>query len=868
VNSNLKEDGTGDSDLDGVVDMEDTDLDGDGWEDVLEVTAYGNLKEDGTGDSDLDGVVNMEDAFPNDGTESVDTDGDGIGDNGEEFGGFILSTVSVGKFPKYVVSGEGDNGNTILVSVNRNSDSVSGIVGTDSSFELLGNVSVGNYPVSIGSGDLDGDGDLDVVTADKKDNVISVLLGDGEGSFGDRRSAGTGKYPMHLEVLELTGDGNLDVAVANWKGKSVSILTGDGAGNFSETQELSIGGKLIALTGADLDNDGDTDLVVNCYTDKTLSVLENNGSGTFSVANTYSLSGKPYNVTSADFDGDGNADVAFCLSTDEVEVAFGNGDLSLGDMATYTTGADPRDIKAMDIEGDGDWDLVVSSDDDQTVSVYLGDGSGAFESSPLIFNVGGRALGLSMYDYDADGDTDVFVALRYNDEIAILENVSGAGYESVQGVVADGYISGARVFLDIDGDEEWSEGEPYSITDEEGNFTLVTPNDSGAEVISEGGTDVSTGTAFDGKLKGPRGSKVLSPLGTVMHAMVRKGHATDYNTANELLTLSLGLDDGSEETIDFRHFDPLARAENPKLSKTQRERAVKVGQAAVQIGSLMVAVVELGGDPSTLAESIAADIPNNEAGAKGFRMRDKLSDSTHLQKFMEKSTSKPAGGNKPTPEQLRKRAGMLAGTNDKIQGADKMADIAGHQGAFYKEIGVGPRAGGPPRPGLFKVVKKGKENVFDVTLRQKPTGEVLVDVDFIGNPSGVVLTESVLSFDETNWNRVQTVEITSDPGNPPVEEVRTDVRFTVNDAITEDDAFVDKDPESFPFKVTAGPKVVMSVQNGIVVLRWESGVLQQAPSVTGPWKKVVLPNPKGALPKSPFTLKKPDKQQMFYRLVE
>ena len=94
---------------------------------------------------------------------------------------------------------------------------------------------------------------------------------------------------------------------------------------------------------------------------------------------------------------------------------------------------------------------------------------------------------------------------------------------AVKGVVVDGYISGATVFLDLDGDEEWNkETEPFAITGDDGSFALVS-TDSDASVIAEGGTDVSTDTAFEGQLKGPVGSTVISPLTTVMESMVRYG---------------------------------------------------------------------------------------------------------------------------------------------------------------------------------------------------------------------------------------------------------------------------------------------------------------------------------------------------------
>ena len=136
-------------------------------------------------------------------------------------------------------------------------------------------------------------------------------------------------------------------------------------------------------------------------------------------------------------------------------------------------------------------------------------------------------------------------------------------------MVADGYIEGARVFLDQNGNEEWDEDEPYTFSDDEGQYVLVSP-ESDASIITDGGTDISTGTAFDANLKGPRGSKVLSPLTSVIESMVRSGDVSDYETANKLLSESLGLGD---EVIDFSNFDAIKRVNDASRSAEERSQA-------------------------------------------------------------------------------------------------------------------------------------------------------------------------------------------------------------------------------------------------------------------------------------------------------
>jgi hypothetical protein len=774
------------------------DTDGDGVGDNSD--AFPN-DADETIDTDGDGVGDNSDAFPNDPNEWADENGNGIGDNADfEFGGFLMQSFSVGNYPRWVTAGDGDgSGNGIFVAADRDDDKLTTYVYTGEGWsQLEDRKNVGDKPVHIISADFDGDNDLDVVTFDRNDNKISSLLRDGSGNFSQRSTTGVGNKPQGGTIADLDGNGYLDLAVANYKGNSVSILFGNGAGGFSFSQTLSIGNRPMDVTAADIDNDSDMDLIMVDYK-KVIYIIENNG-GTFSEFDSISMSGNPGGPAAVgDFDDDGNIDFAVTdRSNDSVGVYLGNGDgtFSKGDgtfseASDIDVGESPRDILAVDLDEDGVLDLAVANQDDNSLTTLLGDGTGDFPTS-VTFSLEGGPVGLSSYDYDGDGDMDLFAALPDVDEVAVLENVTGDKdddgnfYSYNSGVVADGYIEGARVFLDRNGNEEWDEGEPYAFTDDEGRYVLVSP-ESDASVVTEGGIDVSTGTAFDAKLVGPRGAKVLSPLTSMVESMVRSGDVSDYETANKLVSESLGV---VGEVIDFMNFDSIERVNDTSRTAAERTQASGIAQAAVQLGSVMNVSTSLGIDSSDVVKNLGIKISSDPGQAAQFDLREKLSTSSEIEEIID-------GSDDP---QLKDRAEKLAATNDQIRRQSGTGGMAAEQGKLFSTVGIGARPGPAPRPGPFSVKKEQGQNVFNVSLKRAPTDDVQIDIS-IDNPDSLVLNEDFLEFDATNWSQPQTVTISVEKDAEVVNFSPREIIFSISEDFTDDDKFLEMDSESFPFAI-------------------------------------------------------------------
>ena len=204
------------------------------------------------------------------------------------------------------------------------------------SFSLPTSFSVGPNvePESVAVGDFNCDGKPDLVTPDAFANSVSVLLGNGDGTFQSAQSYGTGTptvydFPVFVAVGDFNGDHKPDLVVANQNSNSVSVLLGNGDGTFQTAMNFGVGTAPVSVAVGDLNGDHKLDLVVaNEYSD-TFSVLLGDGDGTFQAAQDSATGGGlPASLSIADFNGDGKPDLAIAnlQSGDTVSVLLGNGD--------------------------------------------------------------------------------------------------------------------------------------------------------------------------------------------------------------------------------------------------------------------------------------------------------------------------------------------------------------------------------------------------------------------------------------------------------------------------------------------------------------------------------------------------------------
>ena len=122
----------------------------------------------------------------------------------------------------------------------------------------------GTTPYSVAVGDFNGDGKLDLAVANEGSDNVSILLGNGDGTFQAAVDYGAGTDPDSVAVGDFNGDGKLDLVVANDDSNNVSILLGNGDGTFQAAVNYGVSAPSSVAVG-DFNGDGKLDLAVaNC----------------------------------------------------------------------------------------------------------------------------------------------------------------------------------------------------------------------------------------------------------------------------------------------------------------------------------------------------------------------------------------------------------------------------------------------------------------------------------------------------------------------------------------------------------------------------------------------------------------------------
>jgi hypothetical protein len=260
---------------------------------------------------------------------------------------------------------------------------------------------------SIQIADLRGNGIADIVTSGGIDGV-SVLLGNGDGSFKLRRDYLAGEVATGLVVTDLNGDGIPDIATANFRDGTVSVLLGNGDGTFKPATTYAVGtfplGIAAGLFGTD---SGVPDLAVVNGNSNTVSVLVNHGDGTFAQHVDYPVGVGPGGIALGDFAHTGTLDIAVANNlSNSVSLLIGNGDHTFQRARHIPVPAGTNRVVAADFNNDGNLDLAVTLPGPNRVSVLLDDGTGNF-APPVDFPTDNDPVGIAAADLTNDGNADL-----------------------------------------------------------------------------------------------------------------------------------------------------------------------------------------------------------------------------------------------------------------------------------------------------------------------------------------------------------------------------------------------------------------------------------------------------------------------------
>jgi hypothetical protein len=306
-----------------------------------------------------------------------------------------------------------------------------------------------SQPLALAVGDFNGDGNLDLAVALGSKAAVLILLGKGDGTFstGSTFSTAGSKlyFPVGLTVGDFNHDGKLDIVTAN-NSYDVSVLLGNGDGTFQTFKQYGTSKGPTWITSADFNNDGNLDLAVTTSANN-VDILLGNGDGTFQTYASTAIGTEttPESVVAADLDGDGNVDlVVACYGANALGVLLGNGDGTFLPVELYSGGDGPIAVTIADLNGDGIPDVVVTDLAGNGLTLFQGVGDGTFLPLPgYSTTTNSEPAATVVADLNADGTPEIVTGLYKSNALYIMQN------DRIQGALLKGVTLSTSGTIDV-----------------------------------------------------------------------------------------------------------------------------------------------------------------------------------------------------------------------------------------------------------------------------------------------------------------------------------------------------------------------------------------------------------------------------------
>jgi hypothetical protein len=327
------------------------------------------------------------------------------------------------------LNGDGFND---LVTANAAADTISVLMGNgNGTFAVPVAYATGHQPKAVALGHLNGDAFLDAVTANQGTNNVSVLLGGPGGAFGAKTdyAACTGAHEVTLALLN--ADAHLDIACAGWGATQMRVLLGTGVGTFAAAVTYTAGSAPHSIVAGDFNSDNIVDLATANHDSANISVFIGTGTGAFSAHVTYAAGGSgPHSIRAADLNGDGDLD----NQSDNIGILYGNPGIGVGTFQTVTNitvGNTPKGVAIADINMDGHLDILTANINDNyptlvnpggdTISFILGNGLGMFQP-PVPYAVGQGPFAIAVGNLNGDTKPDIATANWWDNGVTVRLN--------------------------------------------------------------------------------------------------------------------------------------------------------------------------------------------------------------------------------------------------------------------------------------------------------------------------------------------------------------------------------------------------------------------------------------------------------------
>lgn len=261
-------------------------------------------------------------------------------------------------------------------------------------------IRVGQGPRWVAVADVNHDGNPDILVTNAEAGTITVLLGDGTGQFKEAPGSpfAAGPQPNDLAIADLNGDGNPDLVIPNHQAPTITVLLGDGKGSFHPAPgspfDVHSNPHPHGVAVGDFDGDGKLDVVTDSWAENKIELLAGDGKGGLRTPGRYFPTGRrPYErLRTADFNHDGHPDIVTTNLDDgtvSILLGDGKGGFTPAPGSPVGAGAKPWQVFVGDVNGDGNAGLVVipyqrdiAGESQNVVTVLLGDGHGAFHAMP------------------------------------------------------------------------------------------------------------------------------------------------------------------------------------------------------------------------------------------------------------------------------------------------------------------------------------------------------------------------------------------------------------------------------------------------------------------------------------------------------